>query len=318
MSNTQTPRALVPLNMDSILRIIREAGYTAKVDGDYIIVYRSEDLAYVVSYNDVQLYITCDCSSANADIERMQKVAAEITKSVVMVKADATLDPESNCVNLELSIVTYCFYEADFARAFPIFVQILDRAMLMYIGECDDVGTDQTRRPHIYYPEYRWLPYFFKDVSSGEIPIKALTDEEWIRSTTKASIEEIVSEKQSGEWDAFKIVRVENFGEYKLIVYQFPEPKYVPEAKYGVVLLNATTLVIDYYTMEYANGQWAYCSTTTDRHNNYGSFETGELDDFIRWVLSDTKELVASTPFDDEEEQMPELTTIEASDLPQA
>jgi hypothetical protein len=46
------------------------------------------------------------------------------------------------------------------------------------------------------------------------------------------------------------------------------------------------------------NGQWAYCSCTTERHNNYGSFDSGELDDFLKWVLEDKKQLVGSTDWE--------------------
>ena len=61
-------------------------------------------------------------------------------------------------------------------------------------------------------------------------------------------------------------------------------------------MLNTTTLTIDYYTMELSfDGQWAYCSCTTERHYNYGSFDSSELDDFIKWVLEDKKQLLGST-----------------------
>ena len=45
-------------------------------------------------------------------------------------------------------------------------------------------------------------------------------------------------EDVKSEWKQFKIVRVDKFGDYKLIIYQFPKPRIAYEAKYAALMIN--------------------------------------------------------------------------------
>jgi hypothetical protein len=100
------------------------------------------------------------------------------------------------------------------------------------------------------------------------------------------------------EWNSFKINRVDKFGDYKLIIYQFPEPKVAPEAKYGAVLLNTNTLDSNYYTLEMSvEDRWFYGGVSEDRHLNYGKAESADLDRFIEWIFSNDKQIEASTAY---------------------
>ena len=225
-----------------------------------------------------------------------QMIANKIANELVMIKVDVGTSDGNQGVNVQFHIVALCHYEAEFREAIDIYIALFEKAMTMYSEEFSAMkSAARIKRPHIYYPVYYLLPDLFSYVSKGETPIEALMDEDWIRLTINSRLERAYSANRFSDWDSFKINRVDNFGGYKLIVYQFPEPKFVPEAKYGAVMLNTTTLAIDYYTMELSfDGQWAYCGCTTERHNNYGSFDSGELDDFIKWVLEDKKQLLGS------------------------
>ena len=297
-NRTNTP---APLNQAAIWAILREWGYEPKLEGDQInvdiTVEGYGDLQMSMRYKYPRLDMWLSFAHNNMDLSAAQMITDKITNELVMIKANVgTLDNNQDVI-VQFYIVSLCRYEAEFRDTLSNYITLFEKAMIMYAEEVTamEKSAAKIRRPHIYYPEYRGFSFLFENVSSGKTPIKALTDEYWIRSTIK----EYYSASQASDWDSFRINRVENFGEYKLIVYQFPEPKFVPEARYGVVMLNTTTLAIDYYTMEmYFNGQWAYCSCTTERHNNYGSFDSGELDDFLKWVLEDKKQLVGSTDWE--------------------
>lgn len=292
MNNTS--QNLTPLNLSAIWTIFREIGYEPKLDGDQIEVNVAVegygDMQILARYKYPRLDMWLSFAHNNMDLSAAQMITDKITNELVMIKANVgTLDNTQDVI-VQFYIVSLCRYEAEFRDTLSNYITLFEKAMIMYAEEVTamEKSAAKIKRPHIYYPEYRGFSFLFENVSSGKTTIEALTDEYWIRSTIK--------EYYSSDWDSFRINRVENFGEYKLIVYQFPEPKFVPEARYGVLMLNTTTLAIDYYTMEMSfNEQWAYCSCTTERHNNYGSFDSGELDDFIKWVLEDKKQLVGST-----------------------
>lgn len=293
-----TTNHLVPLNLSAIWTILRERGYKPKLDGDHIRVNAAvegcRNMQILIRYKYPRLDMWLPFAHNNMDLSAAQMITDKITNELVMIKANVgTLDNNQDVI-VQFYIVSLCRYEAEFRDTLSNYITLFEKAMIMYAEEVSamEKSAAKIKRPHIYYPEYRGFSFLFENISSGKTTIEALTDEYWIRSTIK----EYYSANQASDWDSFRINRVENFGEYKLIVYQFPEPKFVPEARYGVVMLNTTTLAIDYYTMEMSfNGQWAYCSCTTERHNNYGSFDSGELDDFIKWVLEDKKQLVGST-----------------------
>lgn len=295
-----TTNHLVPLNLSAICPILRERGYKPKLDGDQINVDITAEgqgvgpLAMGYQYPCLDMWQVF--SHRGMDLSMAQMIADKIANELVMIKVDVGASNDNQNVIVQFHIVAFCHYEAEFRDVLSNYIALFEKARIMYSEEFSAMkSAARIKRPHIYYPVYYLLPDLFSYVSKGETPIEALMDEDWIRLTIKARL--VNPAKQFSDcWNSFKINRVESFGEYKLIIYQFPEPKFTPEAKYGAVMLNTTTLAIDYYTMELSfDGQWAYCGCTTERHNNYGSFDSGELDDFIKWVLEDKKQLVGST-----------------------
>ena len=73
------------------------------------------------------------------------------------------------------------------------------------------------------------------------------------------------------EWKKLHVAKSTMNGK-EYIVYTFPEPKQIPEAKYGVVVLNPSEQKASYYTMEYSmGGDWVMGSSSGDMHFNMGS-----------------------------------------------
>ena len=194
-----------------------------------------------------------------------------------------------------------------FKEVFNLSLDLISEAEQIHQREYNNLAgpedaDESYSRNDIYHPEFRWMPdVLFKAVSEGTLDPAALTDEDWIRKNIQKGVSSDVAVK---EWDSFKINRVDNYGDYKLIVYQFPEPKVVPEAKYGAVLMNTQTLAIDYYTLEMTyNGKWVYGSMSTECHNNYGEVDTDDLDKFIEWIFTKDKTVVASRDYTKESQE---------------
>ncbi|MBQ2413796.1 MAG: hypothetical protein II315_02600 [Rikenellaceae bacterium] len=292
---------LTPLNQEMIWRILCEEGFEPQSNNDHIDISIALEVGQYnisIGYHYPRLNMWYGFTHRDMDLSAAQMIADKITNELIMIQADVKPSNDNQDVNVCFYIAALCHYEAEFRDALRDYIHLLAIAIIMYADEVSPMGESDAKikRQHIYYSIYRLLPNLFSCVSKGKIRIEALTDEAWIRLMINAKLKEIYIANQASDWDSFKINRVENFGGYKLIVYQFPDPKFVPEAKYGVVMLNTTTLTIDYYTMELSfDGQWAYCSCTTERHYNYGSFDSGELDDFLKWVLEDKEQLQCST-----------------------
>ena len=93
----------------------------------------------------------------------------------------------------------------------------------------------------------------------------------------------------------FRVLSVNDYGEIKQVVYQFPEPQAAPEAKYGAVLINTRTLEYQYYTLEMSNDDlWCYGGVKDEQHLNYGEAKSADLESFLTWVLSDNNNQICT------------------------
>lgn len=186
-----------------------------------------------------------------------------------------------------------------FERAFPRYLHSVELAvnnLFVSLNRYEREGQNENNsRGDIYNPEYRLIPRILQGVKTDHLFPDALVDEEWIRREIQTRCS---SNECKEEWNSFKINRVNKFGDYKLIIYQFPEPKVAPEAKYGAVLLNTNTLDSNYYTLEMSvEDRWYYGGVSEDRHLNYGEAESADLDRFIEWIFSNDKQIEASTDY---------------------
>ena len=190
-------------------------------------------------------------------------------------------------------------YVDHFERAFPRYLHSVELAVNNLFVSLNRYNREEQNvddsRGDIYNPEYRLIPHMLQGVNGGHLIPEALVDEEWIRRAIQTRCS---NEACKEEWNSFKINRVNNFGNYKLIIYQFPEPKIAPEAKYGAVLLNTDTMDGNYYTLEMSvEDRWYYGGVSEDRHLNYGEAESADLDRFIEWILSNDKQIEAFTDY---------------------
>ena len=235
-------------------------------------------------------------------VAQIKELAASVSGGIIMAKINVVEFPEDDRLGIAVCLCTFCHYGEELRKAFPVYLNIVQEAMARFGRGLELLPKESPRRDEIYHPEFRWLPdVVFKAVTDGRLAPEALADEEWLRENIKNKIS---SSEISDEWNSFKINRIDNYGEYKLIIYQFPEPKAVPEAKYGAVLMNTTTRDIDYYTLEKTfNDKWVYGSMSSERHSNYGEVDTDDLEKFIEWIFTRDKQLVSGVDYTTEEQK---------------
>lgn len=288
--------SLTQLSRDSIMDILRFEGYHPYVEDGWIF-FKVNGETYAVVYDELKFSLIYRFG-ISADEQQIRDIAVKVSDSIIMAKFYIhNLPQEDKNLVVDIRVDKCCYYAEDLRKTFPIMMDILcetiSRFAHMYNELNDAKGGEATRRDDIYHPEFRWLPdVVFKAVRERNLVPEALTDEGWIRQNI---LERVSSKDIAKEWESFRINRVEHYGDYKLIVYQFPEPKVVPEAKYGAVLMNTKTLEIDYYTLELTyDNKWVYGSMSSERHANYDSVESPDLERFIEWIFSNDKQVVAS------------------------
>lgn len=297
---------LLPLTREGIMDIIRFEGYIPRLEEDGRIVFKVEGRPYRVNYDAPKLHLWHGFavlpSEHKVKVAQIKELATAVSKGIIMAEIDVKEFPDEDMVGISVSLYAFCHYDEELRNTFPIYLDIIQEAMARFNQNLELLSNELPRRNEIYQPEFRWLPdVLFKAVTEKRITLEALTDEEWLRENiqNKAS-----SPEMAKEWDSFRINRVDNYGDYKLIVYQFPEPKVVPEAKYGAVLMNTQTLAIDYYTLEMTyNGKWVYGSMSTECHNNYGEVDSPDLEKFIEWIFTKDKQIVASRDYTKEKQK---------------
>ena len=288
------------LTNEKIMDIIRFEGYYPQLNDDGIISFKIEGSTYCIDRDGAKLRLSyvraLSPLELGVTVAQIKELAAAVSEGIIMAKVDFEELSEGDRLGIITYLYTFCYYDEELRKAFPVYLNIVQEAMARFGRGLELLPKESPRRDDIYQPEFRWLPdVIFKAVSEERLAPEALVDEEWIRTKIKKGIS---TSEIAKEWVSFKINRVDNYGDYKLIVYQFPEPKVVPEAKYGAVLMNTKTLEIDYYTLEMTyNGKWVYGSMTTERHSNYGEVDTDDLDKFIEWIFTKDKQVVASQDY---------------------
>ncbi len=135
----------------------------------------------------------------------------------------------------------------------------------------------------LYDFEYEIVPLLTQMYAHGEIPEAAFMDLKWIK-------ENLIGEGFDFDFDfnevdvAGKVLNEQ----YGIIVYTFPTPRRVPEAKYGAVVFNIhDNTKVSYYTLEYScNGNWMLCSMALKEHLNFGFVEECmNINDFSQLLI---------------------------------
>lgn len=287
------------LTKKKILNMLRVEGYVPHIDGDGDILFKADGHRCYIQYQDQnpRFILRADWACQKEHIALMRAIAEQVMQEIVVVKmyfSDYIEERQSAIVSI--AVEALISYETELSEQLPKFIQIIEAANCRISETWKKYAEEQVvsqnvsslRRRDIYHREYDWLAEMVDAVTDGRLRPAALSDEAWLRT----QLQQDCAPLMQTEWEAFKIVRVDNYGDYKLIVYQFPEPKEVPEALYGAVLLDTTTNHADYYTLEYSfNGKWVYGSTSRGHHANYGEVDTSDLEQFFAWIFSSDKKL---------------------------
>lgn len=299
-------RELAPklLTRNIIKNYLEQYGMSPEpIDGSNGFKFTSHDIRYAVYYEDNHnMTIRYGCTLEECDAKVVEKIIKCNDGEVFSVQRkiqEYTNDDGQNvyilCCDADFFVEYQDYFNREFSR-YLHHVEIASNNIFVSLDRCKNESQNRDNsRSDLYNPEYRLIPHILQAVAADHLLPDALVDEEWIRKEIQTRCD---NRECKEEWNSFKINRVENYGDYKMVVYQFPEPKIVPEAKYGVVLLNTGTEEGNYYTLEMSHdGMWYYGGVAENRHLNYGPAESADLDRFIEWIFSSNKQVVTSTDY---------------------
>ena len=304
-------RELLPklLTKEAINEYLTKHNYLPEpTPGNKGIIFTYNEVHFAIYFDEVnRVVIRYSNTVESKDIPTIKKILDSrdcANFATDMWLQEYTDDDGTSRYTLECTACFFVVHVDNFERVFPIYLSNLETAAGHFLYTLDQYKNSKDvqygaempqRRDNIYNPEYRWFPHIMKEVCASKIAMEALTDEEWLRTAVQSMCND---DAIRNEWREFKIKRVDNYGDYKLIVYQFPKPKVAPEAKYGIIMLNKQALEASYYTLEMSlNDGWFYGGVAEDRHLNYGSAESADLDKFIEWIFSSNKQVVTSTNY---------------------
>ncbi len=286
-------------NLSRIEQILHRNGFSSdRMADEQVLVFKAKgrDTKYRIVY-DKPLFILGVVFelSENDDWEMCQVCAINAMEHNQYVKARVEDRTKNNDDGRH--IITFCIeahYERirEIKKAFPEFMKWLNQAVDQYFEAMDNIRKRQDsrsgRRSYIYEMEYYFLPSMIDAVTDGKLNQNALSDESWLRH----NIQEKCPSQYAREWETFRIERMQNFGEYRLIVYEFPKPIEIPEAIYGAVLLNTQTNQSNFYTLEYSfEHRWVLGGMSRTKHANYGTIDSPDLEKFLDWVFDANKQL---------------------------
>ena len=292
------------LTRKKIFYMLRVEGYVPHIDKDGDIQFKADGRRCYIQYQDPypRFILRADWACQKEHIALMRAIAEQVMRDVVVVKvyvSDYIEERQSAVVSI--SVEALISYEAELSERLSDFIRIIEATQYrLYVMrqkyEAEQSAVQEVsplRRRDIYNKEYHEIPELVDGVTDGKYKPEALwSDESGLRGYLRRDCDP----SMQAEWDAFRIMRVDNYGDYKLIIYQFPEPKEVPEALYGAVLLDTTTNTADYYTLEYSyNDKWVYGSTSRGHHANYGEVDSPDLELFVAWIFSSGKKLLHYT-----------------------
>ena len=137
-----------------------------------------------------------------------------------------------------------------------------------------------------YHVQQCFIPEMVECVKDGYLPFIALfPSAQWLSNLRMDY--ELEDLKAAKVWDSFEKIQVDE--DTMIVLYTFPEPEDVPEAIYGVVLLNQATNELKYFTLEASyEDKWAVCSRDTSIHSCHGFWSSPDKSRFVEWVKDRT------------------------------
>ena len=301
------PQCISTITIRTIQSVLFHEGYTITEEqepeaGQYFARFSvAEGVSFVLFYNGAELMVNYNLA-VEIDAGIAHIMANKLMDDMIAIKIYVEKIPEdSTHTGLKFAIETFVRYADELQFQFPAYIDCICEAARRFGALMDEFNSDENkRRRNIYNREFFKFSDLVDAVTDGQYGDGAFTDEEWLREGLCRDCDE----EYKSAWDEFRILLATSYGNYKLIVYRFPEPKVMPEALYGAVLLDTTTHKADYYTLEYsANGKWVLGSTSRGMHSNYGEVDTPDLEQFIAWIFNSNKQLCYYTDMYNHETQ---------------
>lgn len=282
------------LNRKKIMEFLRIEGYCPKIDDDECILFKHDGDKYIIYTENERLFIRSSWDYQGCDIELLQAIANKVMNECIIIKVYVSSDENTSVVTF--SVESLISYEVEMQAQLSQFISIIEVSSRQFAEILNDYKKQQDvaqrnylqRRQSIYNREYGWFADVIDAIADGKVSSDFLSDE----SALRQGFQHDCDMECIDLWNTFKILRTERYGDYKLLLYQFPEPKEVPEAIYGAVLLDMKTNHADYYTLEYSyNDKWVFGATSRGKHANYGEVDTPDLEQFVAWIFSSEKRL---------------------------
>ena len=141
---------------------------------------------------------------------------------------------------------------------------------------------DQKRHSDSYYFEYHFIPMMVEGVKQGELaPETLLETENW-----QKFIKEQIDPDFAFDWNELHCQGTMLNPSTAMALYIFPEPKEMPLAAFGAVIVDIETNSATYYTLEKSvENSWVLGSMSSESHRNFGSVDSADLEKFIEWVF---------------------------------
>lgn len=128
--------------------------------------------------------------------------------------------------------------------------------------------------------EYRYIPHIVYFIYVGKIRFRELFEvEQWKRHIAYCRPDLYF------EWERLSILQLPICGDCRIVIYKFPKPNRLPQAKYGAVVYDKQLGHINYYTLEYCKeDRWIISEHDTENSKSYGKANSDDLQDFIKWL----------------------------------
>lgn len=155
------------------------------------------------------------------------------------------------------------------------------RLLNWLFGKRADKLTAGKRHEFRYELQYHLIPSFLTGVSSGKIGAADLVETgDW-----DALLKRVYNKDFFFEWDRLVCDRFMFNDNYEAVLYIFPSPQQVPDAAYGIVVIDTRTRYAVYYTLEMSFGDaWVVGVTDGMKRYNIGAMENCSLEDFVKFV----------------------------------
>lgn len=145
-----------------------------------------------------------------------------------------------------------------------------------------EILSPQDRHIGLYYLQFEFIPSLVETYNHGGHPEKMflnIRDRMAVRQLVMGNMFRV-------EWEHLLINQQENDG-LLYVIYTFPEPREVPEAKYGAVVIDPKKEHASYFTMEKSfDGYWMMCGVVDGTHLNFGSIDDDmDVQTFVNRVM---------------------------------